>query len=329
MSFGRRFFKSSGLALLILGYSAEAFAEKLTLPQNPQQWINSSPLTNEMLSGKAVVLWFFEEQCPNCEGRWPELLKAASSFEGQPVLFAAVNSGTSRAEIEDYVSRNKITWPVILDPDRSLEKQAEVGEISLKNVSQVVIIRGDGSETFGDWRDLEKSGKEAVATGKWKVDPSTIPDLLKQAWQQVEFGNYPAAAGLIRKNLKTTKSDVKAAAESLLAVVTGELQADIDRAKQANSDGKKWEAFKTIQSLSLRFKGYDIPPEVATQLKELAADSEIKTQLAAAKAWELTKKNAMKSPKLARKQLELFLKQYPTAEAATEAQAMLNDIKGQ
>ena len=31
------------------------------LPNSVEQWINTPPLSNEMLRGKAVFLWFFEE----------------------------------------------------------------------------------------------------------------------------------------------------------------------------------------------------------------------------------------------------------------------------
>lgn len=31
------------------------------LPTDPAQWINSVPITQEMLKGKAAFLWFYEE----------------------------------------------------------------------------------------------------------------------------------------------------------------------------------------------------------------------------------------------------------------------------
>ncbi len=62
-------------------------------PQDPSQWINGRPVTLANLKGKAVLLWYFSEQCPTCRGKWPALLEMAKQYDGQPILFIAVNSG--------------------------------------------------------------------------------------------------------------------------------------------------------------------------------------------------------------------------------------------
>ncbi len=54
------------------------------LPADPGRWVHSPPLSKEMLSGKAVVFYFVEEQCPNCEKRWPSVLETAAKFQGSP-----------------------------------------------------------------------------------------------------------------------------------------------------------------------------------------------------------------------------------------------------
>lgn len=35
--------------------------ERITLPTNPSQWINSQPISVDAIKGKGVVLYFFEE----------------------------------------------------------------------------------------------------------------------------------------------------------------------------------------------------------------------------------------------------------------------------
>src|SRR5262245_2815397 len=47
------------------------------LPTDPSAWLNAPPLTPQMLEGKGVVLWFFEEQCPTCRGKWPGMYELA------------------------------------------------------------------------------------------------------------------------------------------------------------------------------------------------------------------------------------------------------------
>ena len=36
-------------------------SEQFQMPTDPSVWLNSSPLTSEMLAGKAAVLYFYEE----------------------------------------------------------------------------------------------------------------------------------------------------------------------------------------------------------------------------------------------------------------------------
>ncbi len=50
--------------LALVSQSASAQPAKRTaevLPTEAQSWLNSPPITAEMLKGKAAVLWFFEE----------------------------------------------------------------------------------------------------------------------------------------------------------------------------------------------------------------------------------------------------------------------------
>jgi len=79
------------------------------LPRDPTAWLNSPPLSVDALKGKGVVLWFFEEQCPRCRAKWPGMYELAKRFEGQPVVFIAVNSGTSPIEVAQYAREVRLT----------------------------------------------------------------------------------------------------------------------------------------------------------------------------------------------------------------------------
>lgn len=50
--------------LALISQSASAQQAKRTadvLPTDAEHWLNSPPITAEMLKGKAAVLWFYEE----------------------------------------------------------------------------------------------------------------------------------------------------------------------------------------------------------------------------------------------------------------------------
>ncbi|HLQ44449.1 MAG TPA: redoxin domain-containing protein, partial [Planctomycetaceae bacterium] len=294
----------------------------------PASWINSPPLSNEMLAGKAAVLYFFDEECPKCVEAWPKVLFTSTKFEGQPVMFIAVNSGTARPQLEAYLRKNKVTWPVICDSDRSFEHQFGF-TISLQNIRQSRLLMPDGTLKNGDVDNLEGSAVDALRDAKWKVEPKEVPQQLQTAWQAIEFGKYSDAALLLKKHLNG-KGAVKEAAQKLNQVVLDDLGTQLDAAKKALDDEKKWEAYKRYSAIPIKFKGFAVPSDVAASLKELSGDDAIKEELAALKTLDLAKQSASKSPtarKGAIKQLQNLIKDHPSTEAAHEAQELLDQAE--
>ena len=45
----------------ISNVAAAQSEERFQMPTDPSVWLNSSPITTEMLDGKAAVLYFYEE----------------------------------------------------------------------------------------------------------------------------------------------------------------------------------------------------------------------------------------------------------------------------
>lgn len=332
-SFGLRCFLLIALLNLVTQARAQSFIEvaKTQLPSNPAAWLHSPPLTTEMLAGKAAFLYFFEEDCPRCRERWPAIFEAAAQFQGKPVVFIAVNSGTPRNEVQRYASEVGLKWPVIVDTDRSFEKAAGLtNEISLQNIYQARGLLPDGSLQNAS-TDIAASVPELLSDAKWRVEPAEVPEPLKPAWLQIEFGNFNAASALVKKNLSSPKADVKSGAEKLLAAVVKERDAAIKNAEVADAGGRKWEAFKLYTALVLRFKTFDVPSEVPTKLRELAAEEAVRNELAAGKLWDGVARQispAAPPSKAALAQLQRIVKQHPDTEAARQAQAVLDRASG-
>lgn len=294
------------------------------LPANPTVWINSPPISNEMLAGKAAVLYFFEETCPRCVEAWPRNLTAATKFDGSPVMFIGVNSGTPRPQLEAYLRKHNVKWPVICDSDRSFERQFDF-TISLENIKQVRMLMPDGKFKTGEADNIEGSGTDALRDANWKIDPKDLPAVLKPAWLAIEFGNYPGAAQTLKKNLNG-KGEIKEAASRLNQFVLDDLAGQTEAAKKLLDDGKKWEAFKRYGAISTKFKGFAIPADVGSTLKELSTDEAIKEEQAAMRQFDLAAQSASRSPsarKGAIKQLEKLIKDHPDTEAAAEAQKVI------
>lgn len=49
------------LGLVLLAGTANAQDSLPRFPQNPASWLNTSPITQKTLKGKAALLYFFEE----------------------------------------------------------------------------------------------------------------------------------------------------------------------------------------------------------------------------------------------------------------------------
>jgi thiol-disulfide isomerase/thioredoxin len=303
------------------------------LPANPAMWLNSPPLTTDALKGKGVVLWFYEEQCPSCRKKWPDMYAVAKKFEGQPVVFIAVNSGNPRDEVEQYAKGVNLPWPVIADPTREFEKQWLDNEISLKNIHQLGIILPSGQKTMGNWNEFEASVQKAAAGATWKIDPKTIPAALQPTWRLVEMGEYAAASAMVKKGLATKNEEVKEAATRVHSFVQEELKAAAERAAKLREGGDAWQAYQAYSELAANFAGYALPPEVAAAQKELAADEQVKKQLDGAKTLESIKKTFPPKTDLAKKRivrrLEQLVEQFPGTEAATEAKSILDQAAAQ
>ena len=319
------------ICLLVLGPGAgDVSGQERTapsLPDEPANWINSSPPSGEAFAGKGVVLWFFEENCPRCAGRWPELMALSKKYQDKPVVFIAVNSGTPRKTIESYVRRHKISWPVALDPARTLEPKFNVNQISLNNIYQVRLILPDGTVQMGSPNNLEAAAERAADGAKWNVDPDKIPEELTQAWQSIEFGNYSGAALSVQKGLKNNKPEIKQAAELLQEYVESQIDEQNKSAATALEAGQKWEAYKTLKQISTKFKGYSLPGELMTSLKTLEKDSAVEREQKALRILQMAQKAQNGTPSGQRRAnglLKTLQTDYPTTEAATLAEKLQN-----
>ena len=253
-------------------------------------------------------------------------MAVARKYEGKPIAFIAVNSGSSRGEVASYIKQKQVSWPTLVDSDRSFEKQCGVAEISLQNIYQLRVLGSDGTLSPGSPQQMEQAVERALQTAKWNVDPADMPANLKTAWQAVEFGNYAAAATQVKGGLKSNKPDVKAASEKLHEHVQNRLQQRFDAAQTAAAAGKAWEAYKTYSALLVEFRGYEIPPEAEKAAKEMGGDAMVKAEIAAMKRLEAARKllgsSSVPSQKRAIKLLEQLAADAPATEAAELAKQL-------
>ena len=320
------------LAASSLLMAATAYADEVPeFPFDPANWINSGPLTASGLKGKGIVLYFFEEECPRCRARWPELIESASKFEGQPVVFIAVNSGTNRSAIESYVRQVKCPWPVLLDPTRDFEKACGVKEISLQNIYQMKYAQPDGTLLTGNFSDMEETANKALVNAKWKLDPADVPDSLKSTWIAIETGNYKGLAVQLKKSQLSGKPEAKEAAKKLMDIVQQELDDQMTAIKEAHESGNTWTAYQLCNQLPVRFAGFDLPKDVATLKKDLMKDAKVKAGQTALKSLDSARKLLSSgNPVLQKKAvaaLEQVVSDFPDTDLSRLAQSLIDSTK--
>ena len=265
--------------------------------------------------------------------KWPEILAVASKFQGKPIAFIGVSSGLPRKSVASYLRQNRITWPTIVDTDRSFEARCGLREISLNNIWQVRIVTADGQMRPGNPSALETSAERAVVDAKWNIDPAEIPKALQPTWASVEFGDYATAAPSLKRYLKSRKPEDKAAAETLNAYVMKQLDEQLLLASTALADERSWDAYQAYNSVQIGFRGFEIPKEVSENIKTLRSDDAVKIELAALKRLRAARRAfaSAKSPSARERSLKSFqriIDDLPETEAAAQAKLLLEGVSG-
>jgi thiol-disulfide isomerase/thioredoxin len=316
------------ISIVSLLFSQHLLQAAPELPADPRAWVNSRPLSLDALEGKAVIFYFFEEECPRCMEKWPPMLESSAKFQGEPVIFIGVNSGTPRRTVESYARKVKIPWPIIVDSDRSLEKAFGLTkEISLENIFQMKVKYPDGRIEYGNPGEFEQTVNQALKDAKWRIDPKTLPEQTLAAWKEVELGDYQRALPLLRRILSARNEQIKSAAEQLEAVVMEDLKKLQDEAATAEENEDIWEAYKTYSLIATRFKGYEGSKEAAAKVKEYARHDDVKVEQTAFKKLELAKRTGNRgderSVTRAIAMLKALIEEYPDSDAAAEAKDIL------
>src|SRR5579875_296537 len=94
-----------------MGEVAPAF----TLPQLP-----SGKLSLAKYRGQVVVLNFWATWCPPCVMETPSLEQFASEMKSQGVTVIGVSVDQNAQQLEEFIQRYRLTYPIARDPDASL-----------------------------------------------------------------------------------------------------------------------------------------------------------------------------------------------------------------
>lgn len=106
------------------------------------------------------------------------------------------------------------------------------------------------------------------------------------------------------------------------------MQTEVDAAATAFTSGDSWVAYKILSDTAVRFKGFEMPDSVATDIARLAQEESVRDQIAAWRQFEFARKSASSSSASSQKRAQLKLQkivdEFPETDAAKEALSLLS-----
>jgi hypothetical protein len=162
-----------------------------------------------------------------------------------------------------------------------------------------------------------------------KKGPQGTPKSLRKAWADFEKGKYAAALKAVQKVAGYGRKDA-AAAERILAIFEGRILSKIRRAGWMIENGYYRRAGEMTASLAKGIRGLDQHEAALKELKKKLASPDLKTEIAAARAFEKIEKKAF-SDGLGRKvveQLEKLVEEKMETKAAERARHLINVAGG-
>ena len=114
--------------LLTSGGHADGFEARAATPapELKAQDLTGAPQTLAAYRGKVVVLNFWASWCPPCLREMPSMERLRAKMAGRPLAIVAVDSAETREEVNAYLSRMKLGFPILLDPEGSNTRRWKV-----------------------------------------------------------------------------------------------------------------------------------------------------------------------------------------------------------
>jgi len=281
-------------------------------------------------SGKVVVLYMYEKDCPSCRTKTTtEFNPIVESLKDKPVKFIAIGAGDNAADVRKYVSQTQIKMPVYVDAYSLMEKR--YGQtISLNNIYQWRVIGIDGKisgyRPNGEWLD------RALAVASWKYKDKGYHASLSAAVEALEWGRYEVGVKALKPALKSPKKEIAESAGKLYEEVKTEAQAwrtEADTAMETDPIA----AYDGYTRLKGVFDGdKEFLTGVDAALTKLKADKIVVAELAARKMFTiLAAQTAKPTPPPAAQMAASYrtiAKKYPETPTGKMAEALAAEFGG-
>lgn len=235
-----------------------------------------------------------------------------------------MNSGNPKSAVESYAKETKFEWPILVDEARETEKQAGVGEISLQNIYQWVVVDPEGKlhKAGGAQEGAVALIEKFLPSAKLLFDGVAIPDRLKPLARDVEQGIYEPGVAEIA-SLASKSGPLAEGAKAMFDKLKPMAEAGLERGKAAKEGGQLWTAYKEYERVAVAFKKTEYEKTATAALTELKKDKSVKDELAARQLLEQAKALRSTGKKNDASQaaaiIQALQKKFPETEAAQRA----------
>jgi peroxiredoxin len=108
-----------GLAIMLSSLFMACAKENKEIPYAPNftlSTLDGSSVTLSKLRGKPVMLTFWSINCPACQFQMPYLQTFYNEWSNEKIEMLTINVKDSAAAVLDFITRNGLDFPVLLDP---------------------------------------------------------------------------------------------------------------------------------------------------------------------------------------------------------------------
>ena len=94
-------------------------------PDFETEYLNGTKVSLHELRGKPVILNFWASWCPPCVKEMPRLEEFHQKYKND-ILIIGINLGEKNKTIENFLRRVNVTFPIVKDKDKSIEKSYNI-----------------------------------------------------------------------------------------------------------------------------------------------------------------------------------------------------------
>ncbi|REK27939.1 MAG: hypothetical protein DWQ42_05905 [Planctomycetota bacterium] len=307
------------------------------LPTDSKSWINlSERLTPKSVGRKGIVVVHVRPTTSerNAVSKWQGWRRAASNNKDAPVIFVLLFSNRTPQRVKVYLrlmatNRLSVDWPALLDPSGRIAADLAAasdsapagGDERRRSSGNITVIDGHGRVLSDRFTSASSAAGAASRTAQWRVDPKGIPEDLRSAWLDVEFGRFDDAVGGIRKGLKSKQAATARAAKRLHDFIQGQIAEAAGNAHTALTAGNKAHAYRAYNLMMSEFGDYDIKKEHLDVYARLQADPQLADEIAAFNLLDAALRKAGNKSYLPA--LKKTIEKFPDTTAAKDAEILM------